>query len=129
MKSPRIKLSNSNTNILDGIATGVLLKDFVQHLKRKNAAIPDIHFTLLDPNSINPDLVINSPAKAKNEEIGSLSKSEWQKLHSFYTQGLAAYGSVRDFAKAAKLSPSKVRKLLQSKSSYTRFTQATSKFK
>ena len=28
LESPRIKLSNSNTLILDGIETGVLLKDF-----------------------------------------------------------------------------------------------------
>ena len=30
LESPRIKLSNSNTLILDGIETGVLLKDFAQ---------------------------------------------------------------------------------------------------
>ena len=41
LESPRIKLSNSNTLILDGIETGVLLKDFAQSLKRKNVPIPD----------------------------------------------------------------------------------------
>ena len=35
LETPRIKLSNSNTLILDGIETGVLLKDFAQRLKRK----------------------------------------------------------------------------------------------
>ena len=44
-------------------------------------------------------------------------------------QRFAAYGSVRNLAKAAKLSPSKVRQFLHSKTSYTRFTQATCKFK
>ena len=44
-------------------------------------------------------------------------------------QGFAAYGSVRNLVKAAKLSPSKVREFLHSKTSYTRFTQATRKFK
>ena len=44
-------------------------------------------------------------------------------------QGFAAYGSVRNLAKAAKLSPSKVREFLHRKTSYTRFTQATRKFK
>ena len=67
--------------------------------------------------------------RVKKEELGSLSKSERQKLHRLYTQGFAAYGSVRYLPKAAKLSPSKVREFLLSKTSYTRFTQATRKFK
>ena len=65
LESPRIKLSNSNTLILDGIETGVLLKDFAQHLKRKNVPIPDIYFTLLDAASITPDLGINRHANGK----------------------------------------------------------------
>ena len=65
LESPCIKLSNSSTLILDGIETGVLLKDFAQHLKRKNLPIPDIYFTLLDAASITPNLVINSHANGK----------------------------------------------------------------
>ena len=65
----------------------------------------------------------------KKEGLGSLSKSERQKFQRFYTQGFAAYGSVRNLAKAAKLSPSKIREFLHSKTSYTRFTQATRKFR
>ena len=65
LESPRIKVSNSNTLILDGIETGVLLKDFVQRLMRKNVPIPDIYFTLLDAASITPDIVVNSHAKGK----------------------------------------------------------------
>ena len=65
LESPCIKLSNSNTSILDGIETGVLAKDFAQRLKRKNVAIPDIYFTLLDAVSIIPNLVVNSHPKGK----------------------------------------------------------------
>ena len=65
LESPCIKLSNSNTLILDGIETGVLMEDFAQHLKRKNIPIPNIYFTLLDAASIAPNLVINSHAKSK----------------------------------------------------------------
>ena len=65
LESPRIKLSSSNTLILDGIETGVLLKDFAQLLERKNLPVPDIYFTLLDAASIIPDLVVNSHAKGK----------------------------------------------------------------
>ena len=71
LESPRIKLSNSNILILDGIETGVLLTDFAHRLKRKNVAIPDIYVTLLDAVSITPNLVVNSHAKGK--EIGAWS--------------------------------------------------------
>ena len=67
--------------------------------------------------------------RVKKEGLGSLSKSERQKLQRLYTQGFAAYVSVLNLAKAAKLSPLKVREFLHSKTSYTRFTQATRKFK
>ena len=67
--------------------------------------------------------------RVKKEGLGSLSKSERQKLQRLYTQEFAAYGSVRNLAKAAKLSPLKVREFLHSKTSYTRFTQATRKYK
>ena len=67
--------------------------------------------------------------RVKKEELGSLSKSEREKLQRLYTQRFAPYGSVRNLAKAAKLSPSMVREFLHSKTSYTRLTQATRKFK
>ena len=65
LESPRIKLSNSNTSILNGIETGVLLKDFAQCLKRKNVPTPDNYFTLPDAASITPDIVVNSHAKSE----------------------------------------------------------------
>ena len=67
--------------------------------------------------------------KLKREEAGSLSKSERQKQQRLYTQGGAAYGSVRNLVKASNLSVSKVRQFLHSKPSYTKFTLATHKFK
>ena len=61
----RIKLSNSQTKILDGVDTGVLISDFTLHLRRKNADVPDIYFTLLDAAGISPSLVFNQNSKAK----------------------------------------------------------------
>ena len=61
----RIKLSNSQTIILDGVHTEVLISDFTLHLRRKNADVPDIYFTLLDAAGISPSLVFNQNAKAK----------------------------------------------------------------
>ena len=53
--------------------------------------------------------------KLKIEEAGSLSKYERQKLQTLYTQGAAAYGSVRNWAKANRVPVSKVRQFLNSK--------------
>ena len=67
--------------------------------------------------------------KLKTEGAGSLSKSERQKLRRLYTQGAAAYGSVRNFVKTSKLSVSGARQFLHSKHSFTKTTPATRKFK
>ena len=67
--------------------------------------------------------------KLKREEAGSLPKTERQKLQRLHTQRGAAYGSVRNLVKASNQSVSKVRQFLPSKSSYTKFTLATRKFK
>ena len=67
--------------------------------------------------------------KLKKEEAGFLSKYERQKLQRLYTQGAAAYGSVRNLAKASRLPVSKVRQFLHSKHSCTKFTLAARKFK
>ena len=62
----RIKISNSQTIILDDVDTGVLISDFTQHLRRKNADVLDNYFTLLDAAGISPSLVFNRNAKAKD---------------------------------------------------------------
>ena len=66
--------------------------------------------------------------KLKTEEAGSLAKYERQKLQILYKQSTAAYGSVRNLAKASRLPVTKVRQFLFSKASYTKFTLATQKF-
>ena len=65
----------------------------------------------------------------KREGAGFLSRSERQKLQKLYSEGSAAYGSVRNLTKASKLPVSKVQYFLHSKSSYTGFNQATRKFR
>ena len=44
---PRIKLSNSQTLILDGVEIGIFPLDFAQQLRRKDADVSDLYFTLL----------------------------------------------------------------------------------
>ena len=62
----RIQPSNSQTKILDGVQFGVLISDFTLHLRRKNADVPDIYFTLLDAAGRSPSQVCNQNAKAKD---------------------------------------------------------------
>ena len=61
---PRIKQSNSQTLILNGVETGFFLLDFAQQLRRKNADVPNVYFTLLDAACIAPSLILNQNAKA-----------------------------------------------------------------
>ena len=65
LSCPRIKLSKSQTLNLNGVETGIFLSDFSQQLRRKNADVPDIYFTLLDAVGISPTLILNQNAKAK----------------------------------------------------------------
>ena len=65
LSSPRIKLSNLETLILNGVGTGIFLSDFAEQLRRKNADVPDIYFTLLDAAGLSPTLILNQNAKAK----------------------------------------------------------------
>ena len=62
---PRIKLSNSQTLIFDGVETEIFLPDFAQQLRRKNADVPDMFFTSLDAAGISPTLILNKNTKAK----------------------------------------------------------------
>ena len=65
----------------------------------------------------------------QKKEPGSLSKSQCQELQMLYTQGVDAVGSVRNLVKASNLLVSKVRQLLPSRPSFTKFTLATRIFK
>ena len=65
LSCPRIKLSNSQILIFDGVETGFLLSDFAQQLRCENSDVPDIYFTLLDAAGISPPLILNQSAKAK----------------------------------------------------------------
>ena len=67
--------------------------------------------------------------KLKRKEAGSLSKYERQKLQKLNSQSGAAYRSVRNLVKASNLSVSKVKQILHSIASYTKFTLATREFK
>ena len=66
---PRIKLSNSQTLILHDVEAGIFLLDFFQQLRRKNAEVRGIYFTLLDAVGKSPTLILKQNAKA--EERGS----------------------------------------------------------
>ena len=62
----RIKRSNSQTMVLDGVHTGVSISNFTQHLCRKNADVPNHYFTLFDAAGTSHSLDFNQNAKAKD---------------------------------------------------------------
>ena len=65
LSCPRIKLSNSQILVLDGVETGIFLSDFAQQLRRKNADVPAIYFALFDAAGISPTSILNQNATAK----------------------------------------------------------------
>ena len=69
LSKSRIKLSNSQTLLLDCVKTGVLLSHFAQQLRLKDADVPDINFTLLDAAGISPALALKQ--NAQDKERGS----------------------------------------------------------
>ena len=128
MSCPRIKLSISQSLILDGVETGVSLSDFAQQLCRNNADVLVICSALFNAAGISSTLVLNQNATA-NETAGSFPKSERQKLQWFYAKSGAAYGFVRNLMEASNLPLSKVRQFLHSNGPYAKFTLVTNKFK
>ena len=66
LSSPRIKLSQSDTSILDSRDTKKSIVDFVCALKRKNTDFPVFYFTILKAIQLLPKLIINKNAKAKD---------------------------------------------------------------
>ena len=56
--------------VLDGVETEVFLSQVAQQLRRKNADVPDIYFTLLDAAGISPTLILSQNAKAKERKQG-----------------------------------------------------------
>ena len=66
LASPRIKLSTSNTILMDEKGTGVAIADFIYSIKRERENFSDIYFTLLDASGISSKLVTNQNAKKKD---------------------------------------------------------------
>ena len=65
LSCPRVKHSNSQTFLMNGVETGVLLPVFAQQLRRKNADVPDICFAPLEYAGRTPTLILNHNAKTK----------------------------------------------------------------
>ena len=66
LKCPQIKLSLSDSILLDGRDTTVAFTDFIYALRRKNIEFPDIYYTLLDATGISPNEIVNKDAKTKD---------------------------------------------------------------
>ena len=65
LSSPRIKLSLSDSILLDGRDKNVAFVDFVYALKKKNVECTDIYYTFLDAIGLNPHKIFNKDAKKR----------------------------------------------------------------
>ena len=121
MPCPRIKLSNSQILIWDGVETELLRTVFAHYLSRKNADVPDLYFTLPDAVGFSPTPFLNQNGKHKEEEswVSFQNLNGW-KLQNLYTQGGVAYGSPRNLDKASNLPVTKMKQTLLSKHSPTK---------
>ena len=79
------------------------MSDFPQQLRRRNAEVPDVYFTLLDVSGMSEILVLNQNTKAKERKSWFISKLKCQKLQILYVQGGGAYGSLRILLQACIL--------------------------
>ena len=129
LSCPRIKLSIWKTSVLDGVEIGILMSDFAQQLRCKNADVTDIYFTLIYVAGISPTVILSNNATAEERGSWLPFKTELQKLQGLYTHGGDTYGSVRNLVNASNLPASKWRQLLHSKPSFTKFTLATRKIR
>ena len=66
LKCTRIKLSLSDSILLDGRDTNVEFTDLIHALKRKKNEFPDIYYTILDAIGISPNKIVNKDAKSKD---------------------------------------------------------------
>ena len=123
LSPPRINLSNSQTLILDGVENGIFLSDFAQQLRRKNADVPDLYFTLLDAAGLSPTLILNQNAKAK-------ARGSWVPFKIWTSEAAeTVHTGWCCILQASNLSVSNMRQFFHSKLSETKFSLATREFK
>ena len=73
--SPCVQLLNAQTLKLDGVETGFFLSNISQQLRRKNANVPEIYFSLLYAAGLSRTLVLNQNANVKQRKSWVLFKT------------------------------------------------------
>ena len=126
---PRNKLWNPQTLFLDGVETEIVLQNFAQQMRCKNADVPDIYFTLPDTARFSRTRILNQNPKLNKEEAGFFMKTELQKLQGLFTQDGVAYGRLWTLVKASRLPVFKLRPFLNSQPSHAKHTPARRKIK
>ena len=127
LSCPGIMLSNSQTSIMDGVESRVLMPTLLNNCVVKTKTFQNfalLYLTLLV--DLQLWFWIEIP-KWKREEAGLHPKYQFQRSQRLYIQVGAAFGSVRYLVKGSSLPVSTVRNSLHSKPSYTKYNQA--KFK
>ena len=134
LSSPRIKPPTSNFLILDGWVTGVSLTDFAQTLKRKTRRFHIFFFTLIDAAHVTPSFVLNKNAKEKRErererELGSFQDLRNKNCRRCTAKVLQLNVQSETWNRQANSQFQTCSMFFHSKTPYTRFNQATRKFR
>ena len=126
---PRIKISKSRTLLLNAVKLECQCQILLNNGVKETQTFPT--FTLIYL-TLQEYLIlwfwIRTPEPMRGQAV-SLSKSKRQKLQRLDTQDAPADRSLRNLSKGNNLPVSKVRQLLLSKTSYTKFTLATQKLR
>ena len=91
----RIKHSNSQAIIVDGVDTGVLLLDFTQQSCRKNLHVPHLYFTLLDAAGISPSLMKQNETKDSQEAFSSMITKKNRQKKVWIDKGTEFAGALK----------------------------------
>ena len=114
--------------MLDGTDTAVLLHDFAQHLRRKNADVPDIYFTLLDAADISPSIILNQNAKAKERKLDPFQNLSGESFKDYIHMVLQHMALFEIWQKLASY-PFPRLDCFYIQKTHTKFTLATRKFR
>ena len=113
-----LKISLSNTIIVDNVDTGIDIKTLLHSIKLKNAPVDPNYFLILKVLNLRPHLVKNNILRTQNGSDWFNYSSDRIKLQKLYNErGPAAFGFINNFTKASGISRERVTEFLQSKDS------------
>ena len=129
MSCTRIKLSNSQSAVFDGLETANLFHNFAQNLALKNAKVTNSYFNLLDATGRCPTLLLNENTKAKQKRSGRFQSRNNRSFNDKTLKVLLLMNLCETFQKPPTCHYPKLTINLQSNILYTSFPSPLEKSK